>query len=194
MKLVLATKNKHKVEEINKILGAIDGIEIVSLENYPNAPDVIEDQDTFVGNASKKALEIAKFTGEMTLADDSGLEVDALNGAPGIYSARYAGEGATYQEMCQKLLSELKNIPKEKRSARFKTVVALATPEKVLHTTEGVVEGTIINEMRGSQGFGYDPIFLYEPANKTFAELSAQEKNEISHRARALKKMANMLK
>ena len=194
MKLVVATKNQHKLREIQQILKDLPQYELVSLKNYPDAPDVIEDQDSFVGNACKKALELARYTGELTMADDAGLEVDALNGEPGIYSARYAGEGATYQQLCKKLLKNMENIPDNKRTAAFKSVVAVASPEKILFTVEGICAGKIIHEMRGKHGFGYDPIFLYEPLNKTFAELSAEQKNEISHRARALKKFAEMLK
>lgn len=193
MKIVVATKNKHKLKEIQEIISDISHYNFVSLNDYPDAPDVIEDQDSFVGNAGKKALEIARFTGEMSLADDSGLEVDALNGAPGVYSARYAGEGATYEQLCQKLLKNMENVPEEKRTACFKTVIALASPEKILFTVEGVCPGRIIREMRGSHGFGYDPVFLYEPLNKTFAELSSEEKNQVSHRSRALFKLKEKL-
>lgn len=194
MKLVIATKNQHKLKEIQQILKDLPEYELISLSDYPNAPDVIEDQDSFVGNAGKKALELARYTGELTMADDSGLEVDALNGEPGVYSARYAGAGATYKQLCEKLLKNMENIPAPERTAQFKSVIAVASPEKVLFTVEGICPGKIIHEMRGEHGFGYDPVFLYEPANKTFAELSAEEKNEISHRARALKKLAEMLK
>lgn len=193
MKIVVATKNKHKLQEIQEIIKDINHYNFVSLNEYPGVPDVIEDQDSFVGNAGKKALEIARFTGEMAMADDSGLEVDALNGEPGVYSARYAGEGATYEQLCQKLLKNMTGVPTAKRTAQFKTVIAVASPEKVLFTVEGVCPGKIIREMRGTHGFGYDPIFLYEPLNKTFAELSAAEKNEVSHRARALLKLKERL-
>lgn len=186
MKLVIATKNKHKLKEISAILKDLPKYTLLSLNEYPGVPEVIEDQDTFIGNASKKALEIAKYTGELAMADDSGLEVDALNGEPGVYSARYAGEGASYQALCAKLLKNMQNIPKEKRTAKFKTIIAVATPEKILFTVEGYCNGKIINEMRGTNGFGYDPVFLYEPLHKTFAELSEEEKNKVSHRAQAL--------
>lgn len=193
MKIVIATKNKHKLGEIQEILKDISRYSLVSLNDYPSAPDIEEDQNTFDGNASKKALEIAKFTGELAMADDSGLEVAALNGEPGVYSARYAGEGATYQQLCTKLLKNMENVPDTARQAQFKTVIALASPQKVLFTVEGVCSGKIIREMRGSHGFGYDPVFLYEPLNKTFAELSAQEKNKVSHRSLALQKFKEQL-
>ena len=194
MKLVVATKNQHKVQEISAILQDLPNYKLVSLNEYPKAPEVIEDQATFVGNASKKALETAQFTGELAMADDSGLEVAALHGAPGVFSARYAGAGASYQQLCEKLLKEMQHIPPEKRKAQFKTVIAVATPQKVLFTVEGVCPGIIINEMRGTQGFGYDPVFLYEPLNKTFAELTMTEKNQVSHRSRALQKLKEKLK
>jgi len=188
MKLVIATKNKHKLKEISAILHDLPKYKLLSLNEYPQAPDVLEDQDTFIGNASKKALEIAKYTGELAMADDSGLEVDALNGEPGVFSARYAGEGASYKDICLKLLKNMQNVPEAKRTARFKTVIAVASPAKVIFTVEGHCNGKIIHEMRGSNGFGYDPVFLYEPLNKTFAELSETEKNQVSHRSNALKK------
>lgn len=191
MRLVIATKNKHKLQEIKAILGELPGYEIVSLENYPDVPEVVEDQETFVGNAHKKALETAAFLNEVVVADDSGLSVDALNGEPGVYSARYAGPGATYKELCQKLLTNLKNVGQ--RSAHFTTVIAVAKPNQILQTLEGICEGEIIQEMRGTNGFGYDPVFYYQPLNKTFAEMSEQEKNQISHRARALVKLKQYL-
>lgn len=193
-RLVVATRNKHKLEEIQAILKDLPGFTLVSLNEYPAAPEVDEDQDTFVGNARKKALTIAKYTGEMTIADDSGLSVDALNGEPGVHSARYAGPKATYTDLCNKLLTNLKNIPDDKRTARFTTVISCATPEKIIFDVFGICEGKIIHEMRGKNGFGYDPVFLYPELNKTFAELTAEEKNTISHRARALQQLPAALK
>lgn len=191
-RIVLATRNKHKLEEIQAILKDFPGFELVSLEQYPNTPEVDEDQDTFVGNARKKALTIANYTGELALADDSGLSVDALKGEPGVHSARYAGPNATYQQLCEKLLNNLKDT--EQRTARFTTVISVAAPGKILFEVTGICEGTILNEMRGTNGFGYDPVFLYPRLNKTFAELTATEKNTISHRARALQQLPEMLK
>jgi XTP/dITP diphosphohydrolase len=191
-RIVLATRNDHKLAEIQAILKELPGFELVSLAAYPTAPEVDEDQETFVGNASKKALTIANYTGELTIADDSGLSVDALNGEPGVHSARYAGPNATYQELCEKLLNNLKNT--KERTARFTTVISVATPGKILFEVTGICAGTIIEEMRGTQGFGYDPVFLYPELNKTFAELTAEEKNTISHRAKALQQLPEKLK
>jgi XTP/dITP diphosphohydrolase len=191
MKLVIATRNQHKLKEIKKILH--NHIDVVSLEQYGPLPDIDEDQDTFIGNASKKALETARQINATVIADDSGLCVDALNGDPGVRSARYAGPDATYQDLCHKLLDNLKNIPDEKRTAHFITVIAVATPEKILFTCEGKADGMIIRELRGNQGFGYDPVFYYPPLQKTFAELSENEKNAVSHRARALQVLKEKL-
>lgn len=192
-KLVVATRNKHKLLEIQAILQDLPGFTLVSLNEYPHAPEVEEDQDSFLGNARKKALTIANYTGELTIADDSGLSVDALAGEPGVHSARYAGPKATYTDLCQKLLTNLKDIPDEQRTARFTTVISGALPNKLLFDVVGTCEGRIIREMRGEQGFGYDPVFLYPELNKTFAELTAEEKNTISHRARALQQLPKAL-
>ena len=193
-RLVVATRNKHKLEEIQAILKTLPGFELVSLEAYPNAPEVDEDQNTFIGNARKKALTIADYTGELTLADDSGLSVDALQGEPGVHSARYAGPSATYTDLCTKLLNNLKNTPQKKRTAQFTTVISVAQPNKILFDVTGICTGEIINEMRGNHGFGYDPVFLYPPLGKTFAELNSTEKNTISHRAKALQQLPNAIK
>jgi XTP/dITP diphosphohydrolase len=194
MKLVVATKNQHKIKEILHILGNdLKNIEIVSLNDYPDAPEVIEDGKTFEENASKKALEMAAFTGETVIADDSGLEVDALNGEPGVYSARYAGEGASYQQLCEKLLGNMKDIPQEKRSAKFTTVIAIAKPNELIGTVRGECKGFITDRITGNDGFGYDPVFYYPPLKKTFAELSPGEKNSISHRYRSLLKLKQLL-
>jgi XTP/dITP diphosphohydrolase len=197
MKLVIATRNKHKLKEIQAILSSSFvptfppsskevPLEIVSLAEYGDLPDIIEDQETFVGNAQKKALETAQMIDEIVIADDSGLSVDALGGEPGVRSARYAGANATYQDLCYKLLKNLENIPEENRTAHFTTVIAVAKPGRMLLTVEGRCDGLIIHELRGTNGFGYDPIFLYPPLKKTFAELSSPEKNKVSHRAHAL--------
>lgn len=191
-KIIVATRNQHKLEEIQTILKDLPGFTLGSLREYPDAPEVEEDRDTFVGNAQKKALAIADYTGELTIADDSGLSVDALGGAPGVYSARYAGPGATYQQLCQKLLENLQGCTQ--RSARFTTVISIAQPGKIRGDVTGICEGIILEEMRGSHGFGYDPVFLYPPLNKTFAELTAEEKNTVSHRARALQQLPVILK
>lgn len=183
MKLILATRNTHKLEEIQAIFD-FQGLDVQSAIDFPEIPDVVEDADTFSGNASKKAVEIAKATDSWSLADDSGLEVDALDGAPGVYSARYAGEPCSYDKNNEKLLNELSGV--KNRSARFRTVIALSDPEGHVKTVEGICPGKIIDELRGTHGFGYDPLFVPEGYEQTFAELAATIKNKISHRARAL--------
>lgn len=194
MKLVVASRNAHKVQEIKAILSGAPNLEIVALDGY-SVPEIVEDKDTFLGNAVKKAVETARYIQETVLADDSGLSVDALNGAPGVYSARYAGEGATSQQLCEKLLQELKDVPAAQRTARFSTVLAIANPQgKMLHTAEGLCAGLITEEMRGANGFGYDPVFFYPPLNKTFAELTPEEKNLHSHRNKALQNLLSQIK
>jgi len=186
MKLIIASRNAHKTTEIQAMLSSVPDLEIASLADY-DVPEIIEDQDTFLGNATKKAIETACYIKEIVLADDSGLAVDALNGAPGVYSARYAGEGATSEQLCEKLLRELKDVPPEKRTARFTTVLVIAAPNgKILYTAAGVCEGLITENMRGVNGFGYDPVFYYPSLKKTFAELAPAEKNQHSHRYLAL--------
>ena len=193
MKLVVASRNQHKVAEIQALLGSVPDLEVVSLDGY-SVPEIIEDQDTFLGNAAKKAVETARQINAVVLADDSGLSVDALGGAPGVYSARYAGAGATSSQLCAKLLRELKDVPSARRTAHFVTVLVAAGPEKILCTAEGQVDGLIAEEMRGQHGFGYDPVFYYPPLRKTFAELSPEEKNKHSHRYRALQNLLTQLK
>ena len=190
--LILATRNAGKVKEIRHILGT--EIQVRSLADFPNAPEVIEDGDTFEANAAKKALEIARHTNSFALADDSGLEVDALNGAPGVYSARFAGENATDADNNHKLLELLKNIPPEKRTARFRCVIAIATPEGTVHTAAGTCEGQISQTFRGARSFGYDPLFFVPEFNLTFAELPLEDKNRISHRGRALQTALPLLR
>ena len=154
--------------------------------DYPDVPDVMEDGKIFEANAIKKAVSLAEATGLWALADDSGLEVDALNGAPGIYSARYAGEPVSYPANNRKLLRELEKTPN--RRARFCCVIALSSPDGKTKTVEGRCEGVIAREERGRQGFGYDPLFIPDGFSKTFAEMDSDAKNAISHRGRALKK------
>lgn len=185
MKLLIATKNKHKLAEIRSIF-TFPGIELSDLESFPNAPDVIEDGETFDANARKKAVELARLTGLWTLADDSGLEVDALGGAPGVLSARYAGEPVSYPANNRKLLDALRNV--SNRRARFRCVIALSDPKGDCRTVEGRCEGRIIDEEKGSGGFGYDPLFIPDGFSMTFSEMPQDKKNEISHRAWALKK------
>lgn len=185
MKLVIATRNKHKLEEIRAIFN-VPSLEIVSALDYPDVPDVVEDGTTFEANAMKKAVSLAKATGLWALADDSGLEVDALNGAPGIYSARYAGEPVSYPANNRKLLKELERV--SNRRARFRCVIALSSPDGKVKTVDGRCEGVIACEERGGTGFGYDPLFIPDGFSITFAEMDAAAKNSISHRGRALKK------
>lgn len=183
MKIAIATRNAHKLEEIHAIFDFQD-LEICSALDFPDIPDTLEDRDTFEGNAIKKAQELCDATGLMAIADDSGLEVDALDGAPGVYSARYAGEPCDYTANNEKLLRELAD--KKNRRARFRTVIALCRPGKEPLTVDGKCEGVIIDAPRGTNGFGYDPIFVPDGYDQTFAELPADVKNKISHRANAL--------
>ena len=190
--LVLATRNRHKVEELIALLGGL-GITIHTLDEFPDAPDVVEDGNTCEANAVKKARAIAEFTGLPAVADDTGLEVDALGGRPGVYAARYAGEGATYEDNCLKLLQELSGVPRERRTARFLTVAAIALPSDGIQVVQGTLEGVIAEEASGAQGFGYDPVFLIPELGKTLAQLSADHKNTISHRAKAFTKMREIV-
>jgi XTP/dITP diphosphohydrolase len=189
MKLVIATRNPHKLKEIQAIFD-FQGLEIHSSFDFPEIPDVVEDGDTLEANAVKKAVELCKATGLPALADDSGLEVEALGGRPGVYSARWSGEGCTYADNNAKLLRKLEG--KTNRCAQFRTVMALARPDEQPQTVEGSVHGVIIEELRGDQGFGYDPLFMPDGYSRTFAELPAEVKNRISHRARALDAAANV--
>ena len=182
--VVLATRNRHKVEELTALLGDL-GIRIRTLADFPQAPEVEEDGATCEANAIKKACEIARATGLTAVADDTGLEVDALAGRPGVYAARYAGEHATYEDNCRKLVQELEGVPHERRTARFITVAAIAVPGEPVHVTQGVLSGYITDKASGSKGFGYDPVFYVPELNATLAEISAEQKNLISHRAKA---------
>lgn len=191
--LVLATRNRHKGEELAALLGDL-GITIRTLDAFPDAPDVVEDGDTCEANAIKKARAIAEFTGLPAVADDTGLEVDALGGRPGVYAARYAGEDATYEDNCRKLLQEMVGVPREQRTARFLTVAAIALPSDGVRVAQGTLEGAIAEEARGTLGFGYDPVFLIPELDKTLAQLSPDQKNTISHRAKAFTQAKDFLK
>jgi XTP/dITP diphosphohydrolase len=194
MEIVLATRNKKKIDEIKRI--ALDlPIAILSLDDYPNCPEVVEDKDTFEGNAVKKAVEVCGCTGKPALADDSGLEVDALGGAPGVYSARYASGtvGGNDVKNYEKLLFELKNVSDKKRGAQFVCCMALAFPDGTVKTFFGYAKGRIGREPRGKTGFGYDPVFIPEGHERTFAEMSGEEKDHLSHRGKALEKIAYFL-
>ncbi len=190
-KLLLATKNQGKVKEFQHFFAEL-GWEVEAVPQ--GAPDVVEDRDTFAGNAIKKAEEIAKHYNMPALADDSGLEVDALGGRPGVYSARFAGEDASDEQNNQKLLAELSNVGEESRGARFISSIALARPGRETLVSFGTVEGSILFAERGTEGFGYDPLFLLADRNRTLAEISLAEKNSLSHRANALRSMIEMLK
>ncbi len=188
MKLILASKNKHKAEEMQAILG--DTITLVTQDEAGCGDlEVIEDGDTFEANAIKKAVTVMKATNLPCIADDSGLCVDALGGAPGLYTARFAGENATDDENIQKLLDELNGVEMSKRTARFVCVIAVAYPDRDPVTFRGECEGFILTEKHGKNGFGYDPVFYVEEFGKAMAELPADVKNSISHRSRALAKL-----
>ncbi len=193
MEIVLATRNKNKIEEIQRITAGLP-ITVLSLDDYPNCPEVEEDKDTFEGNAVKKAVEASQCTGKIALADDSGLEVDALGGAPGVYSSRYAGEEGDAVKNREKLLSELRTVPDEKRGAQFVCCMALAFPDGAVKTFFGHARGRIGRVPRGKKGFGYDPVFYFEGCEKTFAEMSGEEKDRLSHRGKALKQLFDFLR
>ncbi len=186
MKLLLATRNEDKVIEIKEILKDLD-VEIVSASQFPNMPDVIEDKNTIKGNSIKKATECADFSKLLTIADDTGLFVDALDGKPGVYAARFAGENCSYKDNRVKMLKEMKTIPN--RNAQFRTVCALVSPDGLIATTEGIVEGKITKEEFGNNGFGYDAIFKADETGRTFGEMTQTEKETISHRSKAFNKM-----
>jgi XTP/dITP diphosphohydrolase len=183
--LLLATRNSHKTREFAEILG--DGFEIRDLADAAELPAVEETGLTFEANAILKAVETSKCLPGLVVADDSGLEVDALDGAPGVYSARYAGEGRTDADNVAKLLGELARFDSAPFSARFRCVLALAQEGRILQTFSGLVEGTVVGVPRGRAGFGYDPVFQPRGFEQTFGELSSAEKNRISHRARAIR-------
>lgn len=210
MQLIIATRNGHKTREIQRILGS--GFTVSDLSAHPEIPDIRENGKSFEENAILKAVTVSQmlrtprcpesFQGKsqrevltLVIADDSGLEVDALGGAPGIFSARYAGENATDKENIEKLLGEIVRIGVEEtnRSARFRCVIALARRGELLGRFEGIVEGAIVERPRGSNGFGYDPIFVPRGFEETFAELPPEVKNTISHRARAIRALAAKL-
>lgn len=193
MKIVLATNNKHKIEEIKYILSDPQ-LEILTLNDFKDFPKIEETGKTLEENAILKARAIYQFTQLISLADDSGLEVDALNGAPGVLSSRFAGEHCSYKDNNRKLLSLMKNLPWEKRGATFVCVVAIAKDLDNIKTVRGEVRGIITTEERGESGFGYDPVFYLPELSKTFAQLSSEEKNKKSHRAKAFKKTKERIK
>ncbi len=192
MEVLVSTRNKDKFKEIKKILKD-SRITALDLKLFPHLPQIKEDGKTFADNACKKALKIARITKKLTVADDSGLEVDFLKGAPGIYSARFSGRGADYKSNNEKLLKLLNGVPKKKRAARFVCCAAVADSGGIISVVEGVCRGIIVESERGKRGFGYDPIFLYPPLKKTFAELAPSIKNKISHRACAFGKAKKII-
>ena len=190
-RIVLASKNMGKLREIQSLLkGKAD---LVGLNEFPEIPEIVEDGNTFFENALKKAQYVSEKTGEISLADDSGLEIDILNGKPGIYSARYSGPNATDQTNIEKILIELEGIGAADRKARFRCVLVLYYPEGRYDTFDGTLEGMITETPKGAQGFGYDPIFFVPGFEKTVAEMPLELKNQISHRAQALKKLMEKL-
>ena len=187
MKIVIASTNKHKTKEIQRIFDFPD-LHIISLQQFPGIPEALEDGMTFMENAERKARHYYSFIKQAVIADDSGLVVPALNGKPGIHSARYAGEKATYPENNRLLLQHMAELPARARAAYFICAVVYFDGRQIIRA-EGRVNGNILQEAKGDNGFGYDPLFYYPPAGKTFAELSAEEKNRVSHRSRALQSL-----
>ncbi len=190
MKIVLATRNKGKIREFKKLLGE-SPFEIIGLDSFPEIGKIKEDGKTFQENAIKKACYVAKNTGIPSISDDSGLVVYALGGLPGIYSARFAGEGATDLENNLKLLKEMENV--KDRRAEFVCVIAICLPNGKSRIYEGRCKGIITERLMGDKGFGYDPLFYYPPFKKTFAQMEPDEKNRISHRAEAIRKLKSDL-
>lgn len=194
--IVIATNNSHKLSEFERIFSKNIGndYKILSLADIGFTDEVDESADTFKGNALLKAKAVSEFSGYCAIADDSGLEVDCLNGAPGVYSARYAGEGAGSSALIAKLLNEMDGVAVGDRTARFVSVMCAYFPDGSTVFAEGVCNGTILLSPQGDNGFGYDPVFYYEPFNKSFAIMSKEEKNQISHRALATENLLNKLK
>ena len=188
MKLLLATHNRDKAKELGPLLANL-GVEVMTLDDFPSIGPVREDADTLGGNALLKAETVLRLSGIPSLADDTGLEVHYLNGAPGVFSARFAGEGASYAENVALLLRLLRGVPARRRSARFRCVLAFALPGRSPVLEEGICRGSILEAPRGSGGFGYDPVFLPAGENETFAEMGLQRKSSLSHRGLAIVKM-----
>ncbi len=191
--VVAASRNRHKIEEIDAITKKF-GMHIISRDEA-GVPDIeiTEDGQTFEDNSLKKAREIMKLCGQITIADDSGLMVDCLDGAPGVYSARFAGEDGNDEKNNQKLLMLLEGVPEEKRTAEFVSVITMVYPDGNIITARGECRGRIITEPAGDNGFGYDPLFVPDGYDRTFAQLTAEEKNSVSHRAEALEKLKKLL-
>ena len=192
IEILIATKNAGKVRELHQLTAEHPWI-WRGLDELPDVPSAVEDADTLEGNARKKALHYAAATGLLTLADDSGLEVDVLDGAPGVHSARYAGDPKDDRANNRKLIAALRDVPPEKRTARFRCAMALAQAGRILAESRGVVEGVIVDEPRGENGFGYDPHFFVPRLGKTMAELPPAQKNALSHRGKALRAMLEQI-
>ena len=192
MKIVIATHNRDKLKEIQREIDAFKW-NIISLDAFPKITEITEDGKNLVENALIKAREVFEKTGLPTISDDTGLEVDSLDGAPGVYTARYAGEDCSYEDNINKLIKDMYKVPMPNRGAIFKTVMVFKDENKEL-IVEGVVKGIISREARGEDGFGYDPIFYVPENNKTFAEMTMNEKNKISHRGNAIRNLINELK
>jgi XTP/dITP diphosphohydrolase len=191
-KIVLATTNKGKIKELQSLLSSLN-LQIISIDDLDKTLEVIEDQDTFAGNALKKATAYMKYTGLPAIADDSGLCVDYLNGEPGVYSARFAGENSTDQDNNNKLLILLDDVPVNSRTAHFTSAIALVMPNGEKHVVEGECKGIITRESVGDNGFGYDPLFFVPEANKTFAQMDDDQKNKVSHRGKAFTKLYDLM-
>jgi XTP/dITP diphosphohydrolase len=192
VEVVIATRNAGKLREIQEILAPI-GLKVLSLRDFPEIPEILEDGLTFQENAVKKAAAVARQTGRVAIADDSGLAVDALQGRPGVFSSRFAGEKATDEDRYRKLLREMVDVPEGKRGAAFICAVAVALPNGKVEVVKGECPGKIALLPKGSHGFGYDPVFYLPEAGKTMAELEPEAKNRISHRAQALEKLKSIL-
>lgn len=191
MQIVLATHNRGKMKEMSSILAHLP-VNLLTLDDFPQIGEIPETGETLKENAFIKAETVHQKTGLPALADDTGLEVDALDGAPGVHSSRYDGETATFEDNCRKMLQEMDGIPAEERTARFHTVIAFVS-DSGNEWTEGMVEGRILEKKQGDGGFGYDPLFYYPPLKKTFAELNSEQKNNISHRGKALRNFCQIL-
>ncbi len=192
-KLVLATRNRDKVREISALLSDL-GVEVLALDAFPQIGPIAEDSGTLEGNALLKAEAVRRATGLPALGDDTGLEVHSLYGEPGVYSSRYSGEHATYAENVSKLLAAMKSFPPRRRAARFRCALVFVAPEIGARTVEGVCRGSILEEPRGTRGFGYDPVFLPKGFGKTLAEMDLSLKNKLSHRGLAMKEMLPILR
>ena len=191
MQIILATHNRGKMKEMSSILAHLP-VTLLTLDDFPQIGEIPETGETLKENAFIKAETVHQKTGLPALADDTGLEVDALDGAPGVHSSRYDGETATFEDNCRKMMQEMDGIPAEERTARFHTVIAFVS-DSGNEWTEGMVEGRILEKKQGDGGFGYDPLFYYPPLKKTFAELNSEQKNNISHRGKALRNFCQIL-